>query len=51
VQRRDPNLGELHVIADTYLAITEDPVEISAAEQRVRQHLALYVGGMGAKGW
>ena len=48
--RRDPSLGALQIFADTHLAITEDPQQQEAALQRVREHLALYVGGMGARG-
>ena len=48
--RRDSALGPLQVIADSHLAITEDDEEESAALQSVRVHLALYIGGMGAKG-
>jgi F420-dependent oxidoreductase-like protein len=47
---RDPSLAPLHVIADTHVAITEDADEERAARDRVRRHLALYVGGMGAPG-
>lgn len=48
--KRAPELGPLQVVADTHVAITEDPELEAAALQRVRDHLALYVGGMGAKG-
>lgn len=48
--RRDASLGPLQICADTQVAITSDPAEIAAAEARVRRHLALYVGGMGARG-
>ncbi|WP_346619296.1 LLM class F420-dependent oxidoreductase [Blastococcus montanus] len=48
--RRDPELGPLQVVADTSLLITEDPAEEAAALDRVRANLALYVGGMGARG-
>jgi F420-dependent oxidoreductase-like protein len=48
--RRDPGLGPLQVTAATQLAITSDPDEAAAAVKRVRRHLALYVGGMGARG-
>jgi F420-dependent oxidoreductase-like protein len=48
--RRDPALGPLQVIADTQLLITDDPAAEERALTRVRDHLALYAGGMGAKG-
>jgi len=47
---RAPELGELQIVADTSVAITEDPDELEAAMQAVREHLALYIGGMGARG-
>ncbi len=48
--RRDPALGPLDVVADTHLLVTEDAAEAERALRRVRQHLALYIGGMGARG-
>jgi F420-dependent oxidoreductase-like protein len=48
--RRDPALGTLQIFADTTVCITDDPDVEEAAIQKVRAHLALYVGGMGAKG-
>jgi F420-dependent oxidoreductase-like protein len=48
--KRAPELGPLQIVADTYVAITDVPEEQEAAFQRIRQHLALYIGGMGAKG-
>ncbi len=48
--RRDPALGPLDVVADTSLLVTEDADEAERALRRVRQHLALYIGGMGARG-
>ncbi|MFF7476704.1 LLM class F420-dependent oxidoreductase [Streptomyces sp. NPDC008092] len=48
--RRAPELPPLDIVVDTHVAITENPAERAAAEQQVREHLALYVGGMGAKG-
>ncbi|MGY1742716.1 MULTISPECIES: LLM class F420-dependent oxidoreductase [unclassified Blastococcus] len=48
--RRDPALGPLDVVADTHLLVTEDADEAQRALRRVRRHLALYVGGMGARG-
>jgi F420-dependent oxidoreductase-like protein len=44
---RDPALGELQVVAGVPVAIGED---VDALHDRVRPHLALYVGGMGARG-
>jgi F420-dependent oxidoreductase-like protein len=44
---RDPSLGELDVIVPAALAITEDPEPLLGW---VRPQLALYVGGMGARG-
>ena len=48
--KRDPKLGDLRIIVDTSVAITDDADEKEAAMQAVREHLALYVGGMGARG-
>jgi alkanesulfonate monooxygenase SsuD/methylene tetrahydromethanopterin reductase-like flavin-dependent oxidoreductase (luciferase family) len=48
--RRDPALGPLDVITQTYLAVTGDVVEQEEARQVVRRHVALYAGGMGARG-
>ena len=48
--RRDPALGPLQVVADTHLLISEDAAEQAAALDRVRARLALYIGGMGARG-
>lgn len=48
--RRDEHLGPLDVIAETYVAISENPDELAAARQVVREHVALYAGGMGARG-
>lgn len=47
---RSSDLPPLEIFADTHLCITTDTAERDAALQRVRKHLALYVGGMGAKG-
>jgi F420-dependent oxidoreductase-like protein len=47
--RRDKSLGPLEIHAITHLAITSDPAEIAAANSHVRRHLALYIGGMGAR--
>jgi F420-dependent oxidoreductase-like protein len=48
--RRDASLGRLQINVDTHVAITEDPAQADVAMQAVRRHLALYVGGMGARG-
>lgn len=48
--RRDPALGPLQIVADTTVAITADPALEAAALAQVRAQVALYVGGMGARG-
>ncbi|OZC56544.1 LLM class F420-dependent oxidoreductase [Rhodococcus sp. 15-725-2-2b] len=45
--KRDPSLGELQVFASPTLAIGEDAEKYLPW---VKPHLALYIGGMGAKG-
>jgi F420-dependent oxidoreductase-like protein len=45
--KRDPILGELDVYAGPALAIGE---EVTPLLEFVKPHLALYIGGMGAKG-
>ena len=45
--KRDPSLGELQVVVGVPVAIGED---VDALHDLVRPHLALYVGGMGARG-
>src|SRR6202046_527737 len=45
--KRDPSLGPLDVIASAPLAIGDD---VSGLRYRARPHLALYIGGMGARG-
>jgi F420-dependent oxidoreductase-like protein len=45
--RRDPSLGGLDVIATAPLAIGDD---VTALRDRARPFLALYIGGMGARG-
>jgi F420-dependent oxidoreductase-like protein len=45
--KRDPELGELQIVAAVPVAIGED---VDALHDAVRPHLALYVGGMGARG-
>jgi alkanesulfonate monooxygenase SsuD/methylene tetrahydromethanopterin reductase-like flavin-dependent oxidoreductase (luciferase family) len=48
--KRDPALGRLQIVVDTALLISDDADEQAAALDRVRANLALYVGGMGARG-
>ena len=48
--KRDPELGELGIAVQTFLLFTDDADVQAAALERVRNHVALYVGGMGAKG-
>jgi F420-dependent oxidoreductase-like protein len=45
--KRDPDLGELDVYAGPVLAIGEN---VEPLREFVKPHLALYIGGMGAKG-
>ncbi|MBG0855780.1 LLM class F420-dependent oxidoreductase [Streptomyces spinoverrucosus] len=47
---RDPSLGPLRIAVDTQVAVTEEETELVAATDHVRRQLALYVGGMGARG-
>ena len=48
--RRPAGLGPLEIVVDAKLMISEDPGELAAGYQRVREYLALYVGGMGTRG-
>jgi F420-dependent oxidoreductase-like protein len=48
--RRDAQLGPLQIVADTNVLVTDDADEAARGLQKVREHLALYIGGMGAKG-
>ncbi|WGL53997.1 LLM class F420-dependent oxidoreductase [Nocardioides sp. BP30] len=48
--KRSADLPPLEICADTKVLITEDADELAAGVQAVRQHLALYIGGMGARG-
>ncbi|MFI6457730.1 LLM class F420-dependent oxidoreductase [Streptosporangium amethystogenes] len=48
--KRSAELPPLDIIVDTKVLISEDDAELAAARQQVREHLALYIGGMGAKG-
>ncbi|MFC6012096.1 LLM class F420-dependent oxidoreductase [Nocardia lasii] len=45
--KRDPSLGELDIFAGPALAIGEN---VTPLLEFVKPHLALYIGGMGAKG-
>src|SRR5690242_10232071 len=45
--KRDPDLGELDIYAGPVLAIGEN---VEPLREFVKPHLALYIGGMGAKG-
>jgi F420-dependent oxidoreductase-like protein len=47
--RRDPGLAPLQIAAGGMLAIGEEPV-VAPLRERGRNELALYIGGMGAKG-
>lgn len=47
---RSADLPPLDVMVDTRVLVSEDRDEVARAEQQVREHLALYVGGMGARG-
>lgn len=48
--KRDATLGKLDIFGESGLLITEDETEIENALAGIRHVLALYVGGMGAKG-
>ncbi|MGH3915118.1 MAG: LLM class F420-dependent oxidoreductase, partial [Pseudonocardiaceae bacterium] len=48
--KRDPSLGDLDVVVAAPLAITEDRHTAAALLDAIRPMLALYIGGMGAKG-
>ena len=48
--RRAAGLGPLAIAVDVKLMISDDPAELELGDQRVREYLALYVGGMGAPG-
>lgn len=45
--KRDPSLGDLEIYAGPALAIGDD---VEPMLQWIKPHLALYIGGMGAKG-
>jgi F420-dependent oxidoreductase-like protein len=48
--KRDPDLPPLDVVAGGLLCIGSDHAEAAAQRDRMRPMVALYVGGMGAKG-
>ncbi|MEU9064705.1 LLM class F420-dependent oxidoreductase [Streptomyces sp. NPDC048430] len=48
--KRQESLGPLQIVPGTWVAITEDAQEQAAVVQQVREKLALYLGGMGARG-
>lgn len=48
--RRSAGLAPLDVVATAKLLVSDDTEAIEAAEQVVREQLALYIGGMGARG-
>ncbi|MGH3928349.1 MAG: LLM class F420-dependent oxidoreductase, partial [Pseudonocardiaceae bacterium] len=48
--KRDPSLGDLDVVVAAPLAITEDRHTADGLLAVIRPMLALYIGGMGAKG-
>jgi F420-dependent oxidoreductase-like protein len=48
--KRDPSLGELDIVVTASLAITDDKDIAAGLLDTIRPMLALYIGGMGAKG-
>lgn len=48
--KRPAERGDLDISVQTKLLISDRPEEIEGAESEVRQQLALYLGGMGARG-
>lgn len=48
--KRAPSLGELDVSVGLSVAISEDPQQVEVFLDMVRPQLALYIGGMGARG-
>ena len=48
--RRDPILGPLDVVASATLCVTDDPDRARKAVDDLRPFVALYAGGMGARG-
>lgn len=47
--KRSADLPALEITVDTKMLITEDADELAAGLQEVRDYLALYIGGMGAR--
>ena len=47
---RDPSLGDLDVVVTTPMAVTDDADTAAGVLDAIRPILALYIGGMGAKG-
>lgn len=48
--KRDPALPDLQIIVDSRLYISADEEELETARDSARGSLALYIGGMGARG-
>ena len=48
--KRDPALGDLDIVVAAPLAITDDADTAAGLRDAIRPMLALYLGGMGAKG-
>ena len=48
--KRSPDLPPLRIVVNTAALITDDAEQIEHANQLVRNHCALYIGGMGARG-
>jgi F420-dependent oxidoreductase-like protein len=50
IAKRDNALGTLGIVASPALLISDDPAAEREALDTMRSHVALYVGGMGARG-
>lgn len=48
--KRAPELGDLRIVVTAVLLISEDESQLEMARMAVRNHAALYIGGMGARG-
>jgi F420-dependent oxidoreductase-like protein len=48
--KRDPSMSPLGIVTQAAALITDDETAQAAALQTVREYVALYVGGMGARG-
>ena len=48
--KRSPDLPPLRIVVNAAALITDDAEQIEHANQLVRNHCALYIGGMGARG-